>query len=260
MRRILGPLVLALGTAQALGGTILTGASDIGSGAAPKQGVVEILPDAPPGPPPRIAPPVAPGSIGPLPPPIPPFSGGGSGADGAFFAASDETLVGGIREYTTYIVPAGVTVTYEGDVEVRASGPVAIAGTVLGTGGIAFRCEGSFDVTRASEAELFGGITASGDIDIDAVGTVRSSRFLESRRGSVEIVSHHVHATPTVDAGIRVDAGVWSARGVRLVSASSLLLGSHCDIRTADVALRAQNVTLDGANKKKKPPTPPNKK
>ena len=55
-----------------------------------------------------------------------------TGADGAFAPTEDTVLDPGIYHFTTVDIPAGVTVTTRGEatLELRASGPVNIAGTI----------------------------------------------------------------------------------------------------------------------------------
>ena len=70
------------------------------------------------------------------------FSSGSTGADGAFAPASNQTIqapAGGVFNYTTINIPAGVTVTFTRNaqntpVTILASGNVTIAGSIVVTG------------------------------------------------------------------------------------------------------------------------------
>src|SRR6185295_14107013 len=117
-------LLLLAGGARA-NGTIDTTSAAFSPGTAPTAGVVTIDPCVTGGNAPSIPPLGTLGSIGAMTGSLPAFPGGGSGG-GAFHATSDQTLAGGSFDFATYVVDAGVTVTYSGAVTIRTTGDVSI--------------------------------------------------------------------------------------------------------------------------------------
>ncbi len=228
-------------------GTIDSTGAAIAAGTSPGiTGTVLVDPCAEGGAPPAL-PPIAPlGTIGAMTNLPPAFPGGGTGADGAFRATTNQSLPGGTYNFTTYDVDAGVTVTYSGAVTIRATGIMFIQGHVVTTAAaapITLRC--AANLALGGDFGNPGSVRTSGTASPIAIGVQQSISFysqvvVSATSGNVSIVSHG-DATPgngtiSLDrARIRTTAGDISIQGEELGIAN----GTEIDATDGDVLVQA---------------------
>jgi hypothetical protein len=170
-------LAFATGAPLRANGTIDTTLSSVSAGTAAVQGTVTIDPCVAPGAAPEMPSLGTLGTLGALGTAIgtiPPFPGGGTGADGAFLATADETLLGGTYELTSYRVDPGVVLNYAGPVTIRTTGDVVVDGIVIADqGGITFECAGDLSVRAQQDVPAAGFQTHGGRVQLDVAGTLR---------------------------------------------------------------------------------------
>lgn len=202
-------ILLCLGALVAVAhGTIVIDSFPIQTGIAPRRGRVRVLPDAPwVKPPPTQLPLPFERTPNPL-EPIQEIGSIGQGDMGEFLATEDAVMFGGIREYTSYTIPSGITVNYQGDAEIRVLGDVAIAGSIHCDGNLIIRSGTRICVQGGSAGELDGRVFARGQVEIyGSESVVIDDAQIVSDTASVCVLCHQGWDDATQESSIAINSG-----------------------------------------------------